>query len=127
MPTKRTLPRTLVTAVDASKILGVRAGADSTHRFIGIWPVVIDGRVFGRSWSLKPGGWYRTFLDDPRGTIQVGTREVRVRAVPVRSERIRDAVEAAYAAKYPTPGSRTFVRGFRTKRRREATMEFVPR
>jgi hypothetical protein len=127
MPTKRTLPRTLVTAVDASKILGVRAGADSTHRFIGIWPVVIDGRVFGRSWSLKPGGWYRTFLDDPRGAIQVGTREVRVRAVPVRSERIRDAVEAAYATKYPTPGSRKFVQGFRTKRRREATMEFVPR
>jgi hypothetical protein len=50
-----------------------------------------------------------------------------VRAVPVRSERLRDAVEDAYALKYPTPGSRKFVRGFRTKRRRDATMEFVPR
>jgi hypothetical protein len=89
--------------------------------------VVIDGRVFARSWSLKPGGWYRTFLDDPRGSIQVGSREIPVRAVTVRSERIRDAVERAYAAKYPTPGSRGYVRGFRTKRRREATMEFVPR
>ena len=124
---RRTLARTVVTALDAAKIMGVRAGARSSHRFIGIWPVVIDGRVFGRSWTLKPGGWYRTFLEDPAGTIQVGTRTVRVRALPVRSERIRDAVEEAYAAKYPTPGSRKFVRGFRTKRRREATMEFVPR
>jgi hypothetical protein len=116
-----------VAAIDASKILGVRAGARPLHRFVGIWPVVIDGRVFGRSWSLKPGGWYRTFLDDPLGTIQVGSREIRIRAVPVRSERLRDGVDRAYAAKYPTPGSRKFVRGFRTKRRREATMEFVRR
>lgn len=124
---KRKLSRPVVAAIDASKILGVRAGTRSTHRFIGIWPVVIGGRVFGRSWSLKPGGWYRTFLEDPRGSIQVGSREIPIRAVPVRAERIRDAVERAYAVKYPTPGSRKFVRGFRTRRRREATVEFVPR
>ncbi len=124
---RRAFPRATLTAIDASKILGVRAGEGTDHRFIGIWPVVVGGRVFGRSWTLKPGGWYRTFLEDPRGTIQVGAREIRVRAVPVRSERIRDAVEDAYADKYPTPGSRKFVRGFRTKRRREATMEFMPR
>jgi hypothetical protein len=124
---KGTLSRLVVAAIDASKILGVRAGTRSDHRFIGIWPVVIGGRVFGRSWSLKPDGWYRTFLDDPRGALQVGSREIPIRAVPVRSERIRDAVDRAYAAKYPTPGSRTYVRGFKTKRRRDATMEFVPR
>jgi hypothetical protein len=121
------LPRTVVAAIDDSQILGVRAGARSDHRFVGVWPVVINGRVFARSWSLKPGGWYRTLLDDPLGTLRIGDREVRVRATTVRSERIRDAVEAAYAAKYPTAGSRTYVRGFRSKRRREATMEFGPR
>jgi len=124
---KRLFPRSVVAAIDASKILGVRAGLESDHRFIGIWPVVIGGRVYGRSWTLKPGGWYRTFLEDPRGTLQVGEREIKIRAMPVRSERIRDAVEEAYAEKYPTPGSRKYVRGFRTKRRREATMEFLPR
>ena len=123
---RRAFPRSTVAAIAAGMILGVRAGLRSDHRFVGIWPVVIAGRVFGRSWSLKPGGWYRTFLEDSRGTIQVGRRKLRIRAVPVRSERIRDAVEEAYAAKYPTPGSRRYVRGFRTKRRREATMEFLP-
>ena len=124
---KRTFSRSIVAAVEASKILGVRAGVNSDHRYVGIWPVVVQGRVFGRSWTLKPGGWYRTFLDDPRGTLQVGEREIKIRAVPARSERIRDEVEAAYAEKYPTPGSRKYVRGFRTKRRRDATMEFLPR
>jgi hypothetical protein len=123
----RTLPATVVSWVDGSKILGVRAGARSDHRFTGIWPVVVGGRVFGRSWSLKAAGWYRTFLEDPLGAIQVGDRVVRVRAVRVRSERLRDAVERAYAEKYPTRGSQKYVRGFRAKRRREATIEFVRR
>src|SRR5262245_25308292 len=124
---KRRLSRPIVAAIDASKILGIRAGGRSDHRFIGIWAVVVDGRVFARSWTRKPGGWYRTLVDDPRGTIQVAEREVRIRAAPVRSERIRDAIERAYAEKYPTPGSRKYVRGFRTQARRETTIEFVPR
>ena len=124
---RRAFPRATVAAIDAAKILGLRAGLRSDHRFVGIWPVVVGGRVFGRSWSLEPGGWFSTFVVDPRGTMQIGDREIRIRALPVRSERIRDAVEEAYATKYPTPGSRRFVRGFRTKRRREATMEFRPR
>jgi hypothetical protein len=115
----------VVAAIDRSKILGVRAGARSDHRFIGIWPVVVAGRVFGRSWTLKPAGWYRTLLEDPRGAIEVNGRHLRVRAIPARSERLRDAVEAAYAEKYPTPGARKYVRGFRAKRRRETTIEFV--
>jgi len=88
---------------------------------------VVDGRVFVRSWTLRPAGWHRTFLDDPLGTIQVGERQVRIRALRVTSRRINDAVEQAYADKYPTPGSRKYVRGFRTPRRRESTMEFVRR
>ena len=121
------LPRAVVAAIDASKILGIRAGARSDHRFIGVWPVVVNGRVFVRSWTLASGGWYRTFLDDPLGTIQVGERQVRIRAVPVTSSRINDAVEQAYADKYPTPGSRKYVRGFRAPRRRASTVEFVRR
>lgn len=121
------LARTVVSLIDATQILGVRAGDRSDHRFTGIWPVVVEGRVFGRSWSLKPDGWYRVFVEDPRGVIQIGTRRVRVRARRVRSERLRAAVEDAYAEKYPTPASRKYVRGFRTPRRRETTLEFIPR
>jgi hypothetical protein len=123
----RRFSRTVIAAINESKILGIRAGARSDHRFIGIWPVVVDGRVLARSWKQAAGGWYRTFLDDPLGVIQIGERQIRVRAIRLRSARIRDAVERAYAAKYPTPGSAKYVRGFRTSRRRETTVEFVPR
>jgi hypothetical protein len=123
----RTFSRAVITAIDAAKILGIQAGEGTEHRFTGVWPVVVKGRAYARSWTLKQGGWYRTFLDDPRGRLQVGDRELRIRAVPARSERVRDAVEEAYAAKFNTRASQKYVQGFRTARRREATMEFVPR
>jgi hypothetical protein len=119
--------RPLLAAIAREKIIGVRAGPPSAHRVIGIWAVVVDGRVFARSWTLKPGGWYRTFLENPLGAITVGDREIKIRARQVTNERIRAAVEEGYAAKYTTPGAQAYVRGFRTKRRREATIEFLPR
>ena len=123
----RALSRALVTAADATKIIGIRAGARSDHRFVGVWPIVVAGRLFARSWTVRRDGWYRTFQEDPLGTIQVGERQVKIRAVPVTSERILSAIEDAYATKYPTPGSKKYVRGFRTPRRRSATVEFLPR
>jgi hypothetical protein len=121
----RRLPRAIVDAIAESPILRVRAGARSEHRCIGIWAVVVDGRVFARSWTRKANGWYHTFLHDPLGTIQIGDRQVRIRAVRVRGTRIHDSVEHAYANKYTTPASLKYVRGFRTQRRRDATIEFV--
>jgi hypothetical protein len=85
--------------------------------------VVVDGRVFARSWMQRAGGWYRIFLNDPLGTIKVGDRLVQIRVVRVRGLRIRADVERAYANKYRTPSSLKFVRGFRTQRRRDATVE----
>ena len=121
------LPRPVIAAADAAGIMGIRAGATSDHKFRGVWPIVVDGRLFARSWTLTKGGWYRTFLEDPLGVIQVGDREVRIRAIRVKSERLRDKIEDAYAEKYATKASQTYVRGFRTPRRRETTTEFVPR
>ena len=122
----RRFPATILRSLDAAKILGVRAGARSDHRFTGIWIVVVEGRAFGRSWTVRPDGWYAAFRRERYGTVQVGERRLRVEGKPVRSVRILDAIEVAYAEKYPTPASRRWVRGFRTPRRRAATMEFVP-
>ena len=106
-------------------MLRIRAGKEP-HRLIGIWAVVVEGRVFVRSWSLKERSWYRTFLEDPRGVIEVNGRTIPVRSVFTRSERLKDAVEVAYAEKYTSAGSRYFVRGFKTKKRRDTTTELVP-
>jgi hypothetical protein len=117
--------RPLLATVDATKIFGVRAGR--LHRFTAVWAVVVDGRVFVRSWGDTPNGWYRAFIEEPLGALQAGEREVRIRARHVRGERLLDAIDNAYASKYVTPGARKYVRGFRLPRRRATTLELLPR
>lgn len=115
----------IVAAIDERKILGIRAGMQP-HRIIGIWAVVVEGRVFVRSWEMKRSGWFHTFLEDPRGIIQIANREIPVRAVRTRGERIKDAVDLAYAAKYRTPASMKYVNGFARGKRKETTTELLP-
>ena len=115
-----------VAAIRNEKILRIRAGTGA-HRFIGIWAVVVDRRVFVRSWSVRAHGWYRTFLEEPRGAIQVGGREIPVRAVVTRSVRLKNAVDQAYLEKYQTPGSIKYARDLGRTRCRATTTELVPR
>lgn len=115
----------VVAAIRDGKILGIRAGT-APHRIIGIWAVVVEGRVFVRSWSLKPRSWWRTFREDPRGIIEVGGRVIPVRAVHTRSERLKDSVDRAYLEKFHTPGSIKFARDLGRARSRATTTELVP-
>lgn len=125
MTTRPRFADDVLAKIGKSLVLGIRAGS-KPHRIIGIWAVVVARRVFVRSWTLKPDGWYRTFLEEPSGVVQVGKREIPVRAVFTRSEPLKSAVDDAYAAKYKTPASQKYVRGFRLKRRRDTTTELVP-
>ena len=110
--------------LEKAKILGVRAGTE--HRYTGVWPVVLEGRLFVRSWNDKPTGWYRAFIEKPRGSISLGAKEIPVRARAVRSARLRRAVSRAYAGKYDTKASKKWVRGFARPRREATTLELVP-
>ncbi|MBD0370476.1 MAG: DUF2255 family protein [Pyrinomonadaceae bacterium] len=125
MKAKRRFTSDVVAAIRDGKILGIRAGTQP-HRFIGIWAVVVEGRVFVRSWSLKPRSWYRTFLEEPRGTIQVLDKEIPVRAVHTRSERLKNAVSRAYLEKYNTPGSIKYAKDMGRAKSRATTTELVP-
>ena len=125
MSKNATFEDAIVEALSNAKILGVRAGDE--HRYTGVWVVVVEGRVFARSWNDKPTGWFRAFRKEPSGMIQAGELEIPVRGKLVRSARIRDAVTAAFGEKYPTKGSRKWVEGFAESERVINTLEFVPR
>ena len=120
----RSFPARVLSEIRDRKILWIRSGR--AHRFTGIWAVVVGNRVFVRSWDDKPLGWYRAFLEEPRGAIRVGERVVRVHARKAISPGILKAVEAAYAEKYRTPASIKYVRGFKLPRRRRTTTELIP-
>lgn len=125
---KTSFSKDILAAIQKEKILGIRAGNDSGHRVIGIWAVVVENRVFVRSWSMKPRSWWRTFLEDPYGEIIPANRKrgIKVRAVQVKSDKLKDAVSAAYKEKYNTPGSVRYVEDMSKKPSRDTTTELIP-
>ena len=118
-------PNDLLAQLHEGKILRIRAGTGD-HRFIGIWVVVVKDRVFVRSWSLKPDGWYRTFLAEPHGAIRLGDRDRSVMTVQTRDKRILDAIDRAYLEKYNTPGAIKYARDLGSPQSRAATLELRP-
>ena len=121
----RRFPADELEALGRAKIVGVRAGSE--HRYTGVWVVVVDRRVFVRSWNDKPTGWYRAFLAEPLGTVQVGHREIPVRAARPRAAELRRAVTQGYAEKYDPKGAKQWVDGFREEERERNTLELLPR
>jgi hypothetical protein len=116
-------PKATLTGFESTRHLYIRSG---DHRFIPIWVVVVEGRVLVRSWNDKPDGWYRAFLSHPRGAVRMDDRELPVRAVRLRSSRLNDAADAAYAQKYTTKANLKYVNGFKHPGRKVNTLELLP-
>jgi hypothetical protein len=114
----------IIDAFSTAKIIGVRSGTE--HKYTGVWVVVVKGRVYARSWSDKPTGWFRAFKAVPDGMVQIAKLEVPVRAKFPRGSRVLGAVTSAFAQKYNTKGSRKWVEGFAEPARELTTIEFVP-
>jgi hypothetical protein len=125
MKAKRRFSDNILSVLRESKGLRIRAGT-RPHRFIGIWVVVVKDRVFVRSWSVKPKGWYRTFLEEPRGTARVADCEIAVRAVRTRDKRLKDPVDRAYLDTYNTPGALKYAKDLGSAKSRATTIELVP-
>lgn len=102
--------------------MAIRIGS-KPHRFIRIWAVVVDGRVYARSWSLSPGGWYRTLVAEKHGTLQVGGKTAPFRAVRARGQSLKAAIDRAYLKKYPRPSEAHYARDLCGPRSRGSTLE----
>ena len=124
MPSLRRFAAPLLATLRDSKTVRIKAGA--RHPFIGIWGVVVESRIFVRSWSIKARSWYRTFLRDPDGFIQLDNRAIPVRAVRTRSARLKAAVDRAYLNKYATSWEVRFAKDLASPKSRATTTELRP-
>jgi hypothetical protein len=125
MKRKRKFSRKTLNSINKNNSIYIRAGT-GPHRFIRIWSVVVEDRVFIRSWSLKARSWYRTFLTDPKGALQVDDLEISIRAGQTHGKRLLDAIDHAYLDKYHTKGSIKYAKDLCRPKSRATTTELSP-
>ena len=72
------------------------------HRFIPIWTVVVNGRVFARSWQQREDGWAAALARSEPGEVKVNGEPRPVEALVVGTEdrALTNAIDQAYRDKY---------------------------
>lgn len=113
--------------VSETQITSVRAGKDR-EKFTGIWMVVVDGRIFGRSYQLAERSWYTALLNGDTGDIKCLKEIVAIKgSKPADLDKITAAINKAYEKKYLVKAyNKKWVDGLAEPERVARTMEFIP-
>ncbi|MFT3680463.1 MAG: DUF2255 family protein [Ferruginibacter sp.] len=115
----------LLECIERSNLIGVKAGSNR-DKFLDIWMVVVDDRIFARSWGLSEKSWYTVFLQEPFGAIRCGDKIVQVKAViPARTPGLDESISSAYLAKYDHGDNSFYAQGIIKPAHVERTMEFI--
>lgn len=108
-----------------NNLIGLRAGTQR-QTFLDIWMVVVEGRIFARSWGLAERSWYNTFLEEPIGAIKCNEDIFPIQAViPNDNELLKEKINLAYLTKYNSEHNIPYAKGIIADQHVERTMEFI--
>lgn len=111
--------------IQNNTIIGIKAGFQRPD-FLEIWMVIIQNRIFARSWGLAERSWYNTFLENPEGEIQCGENIYPIKAfIPKDINDLTEEINEAYLTKYYTAHNIPYSQGIIQKKHVAKTMEFV--
>jgi hypothetical protein len=113
--------------ISETQITSIRAGKDR-EKFTGIWMVVVEDRIFGRSYYGAERSWFTTLLNEGNGDMKCGKEIVPVKGVkPKDIKTITTAINKAYEKKYLVKAyNKKWVDGLCEPERVARTMEFIP-
>lgn len=111
--------------IETHSLIGIKAGL---HRetFLDIWMIVVNDRIFARSWGLAEKSWHNTFLQDPKEQIKCGENIFNIKAiVPIDKNDLTPAINNAYLTKYNTDHNIEYAKEIIKAKHIEKTLEFI--
>ena len=113
--------------ISETQITSVRAGKDR-EKFTGIWMVVVEDRIFARSYNLSERSWFTALSSGDIGDIKCGKEIIPVKGgKPKDIKQLTDAINKAYEKKYLVKTyNKKWVDGLAEPGRVARTMEFIP-
>ncbi|UKB77585.1 DUF2255 family protein [Chryseobacterium sp. MEBOG07] len=111
--------------INNNNIIGIKAGLQRPD-FLEIWMVVVQNRIFARSWGLAERSWYNTFLKDSTGKILCGETIHTIKAaIPEDINDLTEEINQAYLNKYNTGHNIQYSQGIVQEKHAAKTMEFI--
>lgn len=93
--------------IDAARELEIATGSGvgKQQRWLPIWAVCVDGRVYVRTWYRRSTGWFGNAVEAGVARIRVPGLEAEVNVEDLGDCAPTDAVNRAYVAKYGGGGT----------------------
>jgi hypothetical protein len=111
--------------IKTTNLIGIKAGLERLD-FLDIWMVVVDDRIFARSWGFAERSWYNTFIINPEGQIKCGERIFHIQAtIPTDNTEMTERINHAYLSKYNSEHNIKYAQGIIEDKHVEKTMEFI--
>lgn len=111
--------------INSNNLIGIKAGFDRPN-FLDIWMVVVDNRIFARSWGFAEKSWFIRFLQNPLGHIKCGNDVYLIKAfVPSDNDLITEKINMAYLTKYNSGYNIAYAEGIVRKEHVNRAMEFI--
>ena len=116
--------RRALACIQRTQMPRIRQG--TKHRFINMWIVPMNKRLFARSYT-GGRGWYTAFLKNKRGAILCGGVVYKVHGVIPRDKKaIGRKLNAAYLKKYNNDSTeRYYAKRLNTTGAMSRTLEFI--
>ncbi len=117
-------PADLIEYLSEHTLIKVKGGS-RPRSFLNIWIVVVEQRLFARSWDRKKRSWYTAFLAEGVGKIQYGEHIIDVSGKKVDvNDDIHELINQAYMDKYTQPDNVPYAIGFADDEYKDYTLEF---
>ena len=111
--------------IKTNNLIGIKAGQQRSE-FLEIWMIVVQDRVFARSWGLAERSWYTVFLENSAGEIQCEEIIYPIHAViPEDLNKLTEEINKAYLTKYNTGHNIPYSQGIIQEKHVAKTMEFI--
>ena len=111
--------------IQNNTIIGIKAG-HQRPKFLEIWMVVVQNRIFARSLGLAERSWYHTFLKDSAGEIQCGETIYPIKAIiPEDISSLTEEINQAYLTKYNSGHNIPYSQAIIHEKYVAQTMEFI--
>jgi hypothetical protein len=102
-------------------------GGETREKFLPIWMIEVNGRVFSRSWSKSEKSWFSDFEATGVGEVKFTDKVVKLKGKKLpKEDEIHDKINKAYLAKYNQPYNIKYAEGITQPEYRNYTMEFFP-
>ncbi len=122
MTIKNKFPDEFYEYLEKNTLVKIKGGTQR-DKFLKIWMVNVNGRIFARTWEKSKNGWFSILLEEGKGEVKYSDKVIKIEAKRNNNFEINKLIDQAYLKKYNQPQNIEYAKGITQREYTEFTVE----